>query len=353
MEKCDFSALDWLSTAVMVLDPDGNILRVNIAAQTLLEQSEKKLRKNEVPFYIEGLAKWLAAYRAAPHSTFAVLGELTELQRPQKSPLQIYASLSVVPEHPDRLVLEIMPAQGDLQQNQEKRKVEVSENSRKLLRNLAHEIKNPLGGIRGAAQLLELDLRDPEEKEYTQVIISEADRLQHLVDKILEPYRTPFQPKPVNIHEILERVRLLIESEFPTVVRIERDYDISAPEIMGDKGQLTQVFLNLVRNAVEAILEDGCIRDARITLRTRVLHHAFIGVARYRSILNVRVIDNGPGIPEKLLESIFYPLITGKAKGSGLGLSMVQAYVEQHSGSISVESRPGNTDFSVLFPLAK
>lgn len=229
---------------------------------------------------------------------------------------------------------------------------ELSKNTRRLLRNLAHEIKNPLGGIRGAAQLLEGELHDPENKEFTEVIISEADRLQHLVDKILAPYRQLYHPVPTNVHEILERVRLLVQSEFPEGLKVVRDYDISAPEMMADRGQLTQISLNLMRNAAEALSEQIAQGTACITLKTRVVHHVQVGQSFCRTALNIHVIDNGEGIPKDLADSIFYPLVSGKEQGSGLGLSLVQTFVEQHGGSISVSSEAGRTDFSILFPLS-
>jgi len=184
------------------------------------------------------------------------------------------------------------------------------------------------------------------------VIISEADRLQHLVDKILAPYRQLYHPVPTNVHEILERVRLLVQSEFPEGLKVVRDYDISVPEMMADRGQLTQISLNLMRNAAEALSEQIAQGTACITLKTRVVHHVQVGQSFCRTALNIHVIDNGEGIPKELTDSIFYPLVSGKEQGSGLGLSLVQTFVEQHGGSISVSSEAGRTDFSILFPLS-
>ncbi|WP_300899116.1 two-component system sensor histidine kinase NtrB, partial [Turicimonas muris] len=165
------------------------------------------------------------------------------------------------------------------------------------------------------------------------------------------PYRQPYKPSKTNIHEILEKVRLLIESEFSSGLTIVRDYDISVPEIDGDRGQLTQIFLNLLRNAVEALEEQIRENTAQLTISTRVVHHVMIGALRHKTALNIHMVDNGPGIPPELQESIFFPLVTGKAGGTGLGLSLVHSFVEQHGGSIEVYSRKGKTDFSLLFPL--
>lgn len=352
LQRSDLSSFDMLSAGILIIDLKGRIRYANSAAQSMFGKSEKLLCEGVHPVMIDGIHNWVSAYAANPSSNFTVQSELSELHCPPMSPLQVYVTVNPLPDDPEYLLLEITPAQMALQQHQEQRMNELSENTRRLLRNLAHEIKNPLGGIRGAAQLLQSELADPEQREYTEVVIGEADRLQALVDKILAPYRHPYQPVPINVHEILERVRLLIESEFPTGLTVIRDYDISAPDITGDRGQLTQVFLNLMRNAAEALADrmaEGC---AEIHLRTRIVHHVFIGQVRYRSGLSVEVSDNGPGVPKDLQESIFYPLVSGKSTGLGLGLSLVQSFVEQHKGSIELKSSDEGTTFTLTFPLS-
>ena len=346
-----YEGLDLLSTGVLIVDLHGKVQYANSAAENLFGRSVRSLKEGGLPMMIDGVRTWVRAYAANPSPSFTVQNELSLLHRPPQTAIPVYVSVNAIIDEPEKLLLEIMPAEMTLQQNRERQMNEMSENTRRLLRNLAHEIKNPLGGIRGAAQLLQSELKDPEQREYTTVVISEADRLQQLVDKILTPYRHPYQPVPINIQEILERVRVLVESEFVGGLKVVRDYDISAPMINGDRGQLTQVFLNLMRNAAEALAERMATGDANITLRTRVLHHIFIGTIRHRAALNVHVIDNGPGIPHELKESIFYPMVSGKVDGSGLGLSLVQAFVEQHGGSIDVDSQEGKTDFSIVFPL--
>jgi two-component system nitrogen regulation sensor histidine kinase GlnL len=216
-----------------------------------------------------------------------------------------------------------------------------------------HEIKNPLGGIRGAAQLLERELNNPGLREYTQVIIKEADRLQDLMRRLLSPHR-PMQPGPVNIHEILERVRSLLTAEFPTILSVHRDYDTSLPELIGDREQLIQVFLNIARNAAQSIgrqPDESAAGAGQITLRTRAARQATLFKRRHRLALEVQVIDDGPGIPDDIRERMFYPLVSGRAGGSGLGLTLAQSFVQQHQGTIDCASRPGQTCFTIRLPL--
>ena len=214
-----------------------------------------------------------------------------------------------------------------------------------LLRNLAHEIRNPLGGLRGAAQLLEHELPQPSLREYTQVIIKEADRLQLLMDRLLVPHRVP-KYEPTNIHEVLERVRSLLLAESPQGVAIRRDYDTSLPDLIGDREKLIQVVLNIARNAVQAMQGHG-----EIIFRTRAERQVTLARKRYRVAIKLQIIDNGPGIPEDIRDRIFYPLVTGRAEGSGLGLTLAQTFITQHHGMIECESQPGRTCFTILLPL--
>ncbi len=214
-----------------------------------------------------------------------------------------------------------------------------------LLRGMAHEIKNPLGGIRGAAQLLERELDSDKLHEFTQIIIGEADRLRNLVNRLLGPSGLP-NKQTVNIHQILEHVRHLIEAEESNNVSVLRDYDPSIPDIRADREQLIQVLLNIVKNAVEAVDDSG-----QIILRSRVLRQFTIGHQRHKLVLKLSVIDNGPGIPASLQDKIFYPMVTGRAEGTGLGLSIAQSLVNQHGGLIECESRPGYTEFAILIPV--
>ncbi|MDH5179047.1 MAG: nitrogen regulation protein NR(II) [Gammaproteobacteria bacterium] len=219
--------------------------------------------------------------------------------------------------------------------------------TQELLRGLAHEVKNPLGGLRGAAQLLEKELPDDDLVEYTRVIIDEADRLQTLVNRILGPNKLP-KIKPTNIHEVLERVRSLLLAEKHVGLTIKRDYDPSIPDIEIDPDQLIQAVLNIMRNACQALEDTG-----EITLRTRILRKYTIDKEYHRLVAKIDIMDNGPGIPADIKERIFFPMITGRAEGSGLGLSIAQSLIQQHGGLIECESEPGNTVFSIILPLER
>ena len=242
-------------------------------------------------------------------------------------------------------LLEFRHIEQQLKISREERLLDQSQANRELIRNLAHEIKNPLGGIRGAAQLLERELERASLHEYTQVIMKEADRLQLLMDRLLTPHRLP-QNAPLNIHEVLERVRSLILAEYPQGVTIRRDYDTSLPLLEGDREQLIQGVLNIARNAAQAMHGNG-----QITLKTRVVRQATLARRRYRHALELQITDTGPGIAEDLRERIFYPLVSGREGGSGLGLTLAQTFVTQHHGTITFESQPGNTTFTLLLPI--
>ncbi len=216
---------------------------------------------------------------------------------------------------------------------------------RQMIRQLAHEIKNPLGGIRGAAQLLERQLADPEQREYTAVVISETDRLAGLVDTLLGP-GGPSKKEPVNVHELLEYVMRIIEAENKDTLTIQRDYDPGLPLIDLDRDQMVQAILNLVRNAATALEGQGLI-----TLRTRAVMNFTIGDTRHRVIASIEIEDDGPGIPDDLQDSIFYPLVTSRPDGTGLGLPAAQELLSRHGGLIEFESRPGRTVFIVRIPL--
>lgn len=249
------------------------------------------------------------------------------------------------PGKPRELLVEMNQIDRQIRIAKEEQLLAQNRVSRDLLRGIAHEIKNPLGGLRGTAQLLERELQDDALKDYTGIIISEADRLRNLVDRMLGPRTLPKMDE-VNIHEVLERVRSIMLAEISSGIRIRRDYDPSIPLIHADKDQLIQVILNLVRNAAYAIGKEGEIR-----LRSRVQRQYTIGHRRYRLVASIEVIDNGSGIPPELVEKIFYPMVTGSAEGTGLGLSIAQSIINQHNGLIECSSEPGNTVFTVLIPL--
>jgi two-component system nitrogen regulation sensor histidine kinase GlnL len=251
----------------------------------------------------------------------------------------------------DEVIVELLPIEQQTRQEREERLIDQAQANKELIRNLAHEIKNPLGGIRGAAQLLEMELDSKDLMEYTQVIIHEADRLQTLVDRLLAPHRRPHVVGDVNMHEVCERVRSLILAEFPKGLKVVRDYDISIPEFRGDREQLIQAVLNIAHNASQALADRRSEGDAEIILRTRIARQVTFGKQRYRLALELHVIDNGPGVPDSIKDRIFFPLISGREGGSGLGLTLAQTFVQQHHGLIECESMPGRTDFKILIPL--
>ena len=290
------------------------------------------------------------ALAGASGNDFAALRYEASLKRLHQDPVPVHVNVASTDVKGEVLV-ELWPLEQQVRQDREERLLEQAQAHKELIRNLAHEIKNPLGGIRGAAQLLELELQSPELAEYTQVIVQEADRLQSLVDRLLAPHRHPHQVGDVNIHEVCERVRSLILVEYPQGLRVQRDYDTSIPEFRGDRAQLIQAVLNIVQNAAQALAERIALGDACITLRTRVARQVTFGRQRYKLALELHVIDNGPGVPDAIRDRIFYPLVSGRDGGSGLGLTLAQTFVQQHHGLIECESVPGRTDFRILIPL--
>jgi two-component system nitrogen regulation sensor histidine kinase GlnL len=272
------------------------------------------------------------------------------LKRLGRDALPVQMSVSFT-EKVDEIIVELVPLEQQTRQDREERLAEQAQANKELIRNLAHEIKNPLGGIRGAAQLLELEMASPELTEYTQVIIHEADRLQSLVDRLLAPHRRPHVVGDVNIHEVCERVRSLILAEFPKGLRVLRDFDTSIPEFRGDREQLIQAVLNIAHNACQALVERISQGDADLIFRTRIARQTTFAKQLYRLALELHVIDNGPGVPDSIKDRIFYPLVSGREGGSGLGLTLAQTFVQQHHGLIECDSVPGFTDFKVLIPL--
>jgi two-component system nitrogen regulation sensor histidine kinase GlnL len=345
-----FEGLDLLATAVLLVDENGLVAFANQAAEALLDTSRKNLASQHAARLFVDEATVHAVLAEALDGKLGVRRQRLEVRRPHREPLPVHAAAvaAYLPGVP--LVLELAEIEQQLKVVREEQQLDQSEANRHLLRNLAHEIKNPLGGIRGAAQLLEAELAVAEQREYTRVIIAEADRLQALVDRLLAPHRRPREVGEFSIHEVCERVRAVILAEFPRGLLVTRDYDASAPDVRGDKEQLIQALLNIVRNAAQALDARIAAGDAEIFISTRVARQVTIARQRHRLALDLHVIDNGPGIPDELRERIFHPLVSGRDGGSGLGLTLAQAYVQQNEGVIEVESRPGRTDFRILLP---
>lgn len=340
-----FAGLDLLSSAIILLDGRQLIRHLNPAAENLFAVSQRSWLGRPMTQLLGASPSLAAAVESALKNNWSYTGHDIVVARADADPLHLDCTVSPVEASGVRMLLECRPIDQQLKAAREEREAMQQQANRELIRNLAHEIKNPLGGIRGSAQLLERELSSPALREYTQVIIKEADRLQDLMQRLLSSHRA-MQPAQVSIHEILERVRRLIHAEYAGV-RVRRDYDTSLPDLTGDREQLIQAILNIARNAAQAMGGQG-----EIVFRTRAVRQVTVAKKRYRLALELQVIDNGPGIPEEIREKIFYPLVSGREGGSGLGLTLAQSFIHQHQGSIDVESRPGRTCFIVRLPLA-
>lgn len=348
-----FEAYDLLGTMVLLAEPDGRCLAVNSVLETTMGQSRRLLlRASALDWLVDPtpLRETLRAVSANEVATGRFDGHLWRATLDEPEPLPVHVIVSQT-EDPGHVLVEMIELEQRSREGREERMRGQAFASRELVRNLAHEIKNPLGGIRGAAQLLAMDIEAPELAEFTQVIIREADRLQALVDRMLAPHRHARSVAAVNIHEVCEHVRALVLAEFPRGLAVVRDYDISIPEVRGDREQLIQAVLNIVHNACQALAERIAAGDARIVLRTRAARQVTIQRVRHRLALELHVEDNGPGVPEDIREYIFQPLVSGRDGGSGLGLTLAQTFVQEHHGTIGCESVPGRTDFTIILPV--
>jgi two-component system nitrogen regulation sensor histidine kinase GlnL len=347
-----YAGLDLLATAVVALDRDYVVRYANPAAEDLLAAGARLLIGQPLPALFADAAALEATLAEALAVHWSYRAQLVSYERPGRDPLPLSCVVTPIELAPTPLIVELRPIQEQLRFEREERMLGQQELSRELIRNLAHEIKNPLGGLRGSAQLLERELDRPELREYTRVIIKEADRLQSLLDRLLTPRRA-VQVSEVNIHEVLERVRSLVLAEFPEGISCQRDYDPSVPTLAGDLEQLIQAALNVVRNAAQALRSEANRgRGGSIVLRTRAVRQATLARRRHKLALELQVIDDGPGIPEDIRDRVFNPLVSGREGGSGLGLALVQTYVHNHGGVVEFDSRPGRTAFTILLPLS-
>lgn len=340
-----FAGLEHLTTAVILLDGDLRVAYLNPSAENLFKLSRKHVAGMPLqPIFgdAETLPKAVES-ALLTHSSFTEHEILLTI--PGNHNLSVSCTVTPVEIGPVSLILEFHQIDKQMKIAREERMQVQQQANRELLRNLAHEIKNPLGGLRGAAQLLEHELPRTGLREYTQVIIQEADRLQKLMDRLLTPSHLPHL-RATNIHEVLERVRSLTLAETPKGIVIRRDYDTSLPDLVADPEQLIQAVLNIVRNAVQSMQGKG-----EIILRTRIARQVTLAKKRYRQAVQVQIIDNGPGIPDAIREKIFYPLVSGREGGSGMGLTLAQTLINQHQGTIECDSRPGHTCFTLLLPL--
>jgi two-component system nitrogen regulation sensor histidine kinase GlnL len=340
--------LDSLATGIVVLDEGLRIRALNVAAENLLHTSEAKASGQPLSEFLIRSDRIIPSLRSALKNAQPYTEREVSLQLPDQLTEEVDFTVNLL-EPPTGLVLELHSLNRLRRINQDDESVSRQETTRRLIRGLAHEVKNPLGGIRGAAQLLEKELPDEDLREYTGVIISEADRLSELVDRMLGSNREP-KISNVSTLRIFERVVQLVEAEHPGFITWQRDYDPSLPEIEADEDQLIQAVLNIVRNAYQAMTDST---DAKITLRSRVVRQYTIGCTRHRLVAHLEIIDNGPGIERDLIDRIFFPMISGRADGSGLGLSITQTIIGAHHGSIQVDSRAGRTCFSIHIPFTQ
>lgn len=339
--------LNQLSTSVMLLDERLRIVYINAAAEQLLSASMNHVIGKRLIQIVGFSDELLMRLRDAIDTTQAFNDRQTVIEPHGQEPRVV--DFAITPHLIDNkrrgLLIEIEAIDRPLRIAREEAILAQQEHARSLLRGLAHEIKNPLGGLRGAAQLLERQLGDPELKDYTNIIIQEADRLHLLIDRMLGPVTRP-KTEPVNIHEVLEHVRKISAVGAPQGVDITFDYDPSIPEFNSDRDRLVQVLLNIAGNAINAVGDTG-----NIVFRTRVISSFTIGIERHPLVAAIEIRDNGPGVPKALLDQIFYPMVSGTDIGTGLGLSIAQSIMNQLGGLIECRSEPGDTVFTVLTPL--
>jgi two-component system nitrogen regulation sensor histidine kinase GlnL len=341
--------LDSLSTAVVVVDDRARILHLNVAAEDLLAASLTTARGRRLADFVaagDRLESLIVRARVGGEALVQREWELVPVLRSDARYLVdcVFTPLAL-PAVPGAVLAEISDTTRQARISRENALLAQLGGSRMMARQLAHEIKNPLGGLRGAAQLLERELPDESLREYTRVIIGEADRLRALVDSLLGPPRA-LRRETVNVHELLDHVYRLVRAEAADAISIVRDYDPSLPAMDLDRDQVIQAMLNLARNAVQALGSHG-----QLLLRTRALTGASIGERRHRVVASIQFEDNGPGVPAELGETIFYPLVTAQPGGTGLGLAVAQDIATRHDGLVEFESRPGHTVFSLLLPI--
>lgn len=340
--------LEHLNTAVLLVDDHLGLTYINPAAELLLGVSARRIRGVRFDALVQCEGSPLQE-RIYAHLLLGRPYTEREVKIRLRDGRLITVSCTVTPILDSPLapaaLLELVQLDRHLRISQDEQWLRRHSAARKMIRGLAHEIKNPLGGLRGAAQLLDGELHEQALKEYTGIIIAEADRLHKLVDRMLGPNNRLHRQR-VNIHEILEHVRNLVLAEAPERIEFVRDYDPSLPQLWGDRDLLIQTVLNIVRNALQSLGDTG-----KITLRTRILHNFTIGQTRHRRVIRADIIDNGPGVPEALQDTLFYPMVTGHDEGTGLGLTIAQTLINQHRGLIECQSRPGHTVFTVLLPV--
>ncbi len=344
--------LDNLTTAILLVDPTMRVVYLNPAAENLLELSSARVVGEEIGRVLQEDSGTTASLQRVLESGVGFTKRQATLRLGVEKEVIVDYVVTPATLETETLILEIQPLDRMMRISREEAILSAQHLSQLLVRSLAHEIKNPLGGLRGAAQLLARELDSEHLTDYTNVIIEEADRLRNLVDRLLSAPRR-ITREPVNIHEVLERVRHLVEAESDGRIVIQRDYDPSIPEIMGDREQLIQAVLNISRNAQQALRSMRSDALPELRFRTRTQRQFTIGNSRHRLACQIDITDNGPGVPPELMDTLFVPMISGRVDGTGLGLTIAQSIINQHHGLIECKSSPGKTVFSLLIPLEK
>ncbi|MBL6751604.1 MAG: nitrogen regulation protein NR(II) [Nevskia sp.] len=347
--------LDGLTTAVITLDHALRVTYLNPAGESLFGVSRHHVLGQPLVQAIAHFAEQEPRLRNALDTGTGFIDRELRVRRPGEEPITVDCTVTPWQAANPGLLMEILALDRHLRISRDELLLAQHQASRELVRGLAHEIKNPLGGIRGAAQLLEREYPDSALREYTHVIIREADRLQNLVDRMLGPNRLPHKSM-INVHEVIEHVRQLIEAEAGDEVAVVRDYDPSLPDVQADREQLIQAVLNVARNALQAVGAGGAARAgerATIMLRSRMRRQFTIGGHRHRLCVQIDIEDNGPGVPAAMIDKIFYPMVTSRADGTGLGLPISQYLIRSHGGLIECQSQPGRTVFSIYLPVEK
>jgi two-component system nitrogen regulation sensor histidine kinase GlnL len=333
-----------LHTAVILLNRQLEIQFSNAAAEMLFGASSKYLIGSRLSNWLPRTSELLNEVEMAIEMRQSYVELEKSVQLSYDRVVIIDCIVTMLTD--ETVLLELKQVDRQVRISREEHLFAQSSAIHQLTRGLAHEVRNPLSGLRGAAQLLERELSDPELKEYTQIIIGEADRLQALVSRILGGAPGREERRVMNIHEILEHVHQLVSVNLPDTIQTITDYDPSIPDIVVARDQLVQAVLNIVRNAVEAVNGIG-----QIVFRTRIRRQVTIGHNRYRLALSIEIEDSGPGIPKELADNVFLPMVTGRPDGTGLGLSIAQSIIFQHGGFIEFDSHPGRTIFSLILPL--
>jgi two-component system nitrogen regulation sensor histidine kinase GlnL len=339
---------DLLATTILLLDRDGMVQRANSAAEDLFGRSKRQIEGQMALALFEQDAALAQSILHACEGTLESCRQVVSIAR-DGAPREVSVTTLSLLGQPWASLMEVADLESRSIVDRTQRLAQEIEVQHELLRNLAHEVKNPLGGLRGAAQLLEAELPDARLIEYTQVIISEADRLQNLVDRLAAPNASPMHVNSVNVHQVCERVCSLVQAEFGDVSFL-RDYDTSMPDIQADSSRLVQAMLNVVRNAAQILVQSNT-PEPTVTVRTRIARQVMLQRRQHRMVVEITVSDNGPGVPAHIQDKVFHPLVTARDGGTGLGLSLAQDLLQQHGGLIEMESKPGHTEFRLLIPL--